>query len=431
MSILLTHFVLGYRHFKISSSAEETGQVGISRSPPGDLQKKQAKWERWPVSSAIAGFRIKPQSALEIGISKAETYLSINARTRGSSKEKFKGHDEGDESSSDESEDDEDASTDSFDDILEDIKIHVQGLIDLSPSIESPAKDSDMEQIKQKEPLATSGFSQVMSQGKSLTGVRKPADAAETSASAGPGLPKSSVPVGFPKDIDSSPSSTTSKDIKHVQKSQLQPMNPSDDRQDPQAEEEDEFIDNLRQQNVSWKKIRERFRKEFGKDATEPRLQMRLLRRNKESRARNHYPTPNTLTGTSGGELGSPPLLVPVSLPSSGPSGAAVSDVSYSGSEGLWISAPFPSVYPQPGIIPSSGSDAQVSVSNTYRHVALNKSNEPEQSEARPQSRKQPVAPLNTEDVDTLATSSHQPIPIEVAPMALERMRRSPPTEDD
>ena len=95
-------------------------------------------------------------------ISNAETYLFIETGTRGSSKEKFKGHNEDYESSSDGSEDDDDASTDSFGYILEDIRIHVQGLMDLSPSSESPAKEPILDQMNQERFLSSSGFRQVI-----------------------------------------------------------------------------------------------------------------------------------------------------------------------------------------------------------------------------------------------------------------------------
>lgn len=53
-------------------------------------------------------------------------------------------------------------------------------------------------------------------------------------------------------------------------------------RRDPQAEEEDAFVENLRQQNVAWKVVRDEFQKKFNKETSEARLQMRLLRRRKE-----------------------------------------------------------------------------------------------------------------------------------------------------
>jgi len=53
-------------------------------------------------------------------------------------------------------------------------------------------------------------------------------------------------------------------------------------RRDPQAEEEDAFVENLREQNVAWKVVRDEFQKTFNKQTSEARLQMRLLRRRKE-----------------------------------------------------------------------------------------------------------------------------------------------------
>lgn len=53
-------------------------------------------------------------------------------------------------------------------------------------------------------------------------------------------------------------------------------------RRDPQAEEEDAFVENLRQQNVAWKIVRDEFQKTFNKETSEARLQMRLSRRRKE-----------------------------------------------------------------------------------------------------------------------------------------------------
>ncbi|KAJ6171897.1 hypothetical protein N7470_000964 [Penicillium chermesinum] len=54
---------------------------------------------------------------------------------------------------------------------------------------------------------------------------------------------------------------------------------PGRGRRDPQAEEEDDFVEELRNQNTAWKVVREMFRGRFNKDASEARLQMRLLRR--------------------------------------------------------------------------------------------------------------------------------------------------------
>lgn len=56
-------------------------------------------------------------------------------------------------------------------------------------------------------------------------------------------------------------------------------------RRDPQAEEEDLFVENLRAQNLSWKIVAEMFRERFGKNTSEARLQMRMLRRRKSAAA--------------------------------------------------------------------------------------------------------------------------------------------------
>ncbi|CAL5870131.1 uncharacterized protein PFLUO_LOCUS4366 [Penicillium psychrofluorescens] len=64
------------------------------------------------------------------------------------------------------------------------------------------------------------------------------------------------------------------------------PRAPGRGRRDPQAEEEDAFVEALREQNLAWKVIREMFQQRFNRDATEARLQMRLLRRRKERLAR-------------------------------------------------------------------------------------------------------------------------------------------------
>lgn len=64
------------------------------------------------------------------------------------------------------------------------------------------------------------------------------------------------------------------------------PRAPGRGRKDPQAEEEDQYVEQLREQNYAWKAIREMFRQRFQKDASEARLQMRLLRRRKERLAR-------------------------------------------------------------------------------------------------------------------------------------------------
>ncbi|KAL4881164.1 hypothetical protein BJY04DRAFT_66823 [Aspergillus karnatakaensis] len=60
------------------------------------------------------------------------------------------------------------------------------------------------------------------------------------------------------------------------------PRAPGRGRRDPQAEEEDAFVEELREQNLAWKVIREMFRERYNKDATEARLQMRQSRRRKE-----------------------------------------------------------------------------------------------------------------------------------------------------
>ncbi|KAL2868032.1 uncharacterized protein BJX67DRAFT_74961 [Aspergillus lucknowensis] len=60
------------------------------------------------------------------------------------------------------------------------------------------------------------------------------------------------------------------------------PRAPGRGRRDPQAEEEDAFVEQLREQNLAWRVIREMFREKYNKDATEARLQMRQLRRRKE-----------------------------------------------------------------------------------------------------------------------------------------------------
>ena len=64
------------------------------------------------------------------------------------------------------------------------------------------------------------------------------------------------------------------------------PRAPGRGRRDPEAELEDAFVEELRQQNTAWKVVREMFRERFNKDASEARLQMRLLRRRKERSTR-------------------------------------------------------------------------------------------------------------------------------------------------
>ncbi|KAI2792657.1 hypothetical protein POX_b02697 [Penicillium oxalicum] len=64
------------------------------------------------------------------------------------------------------------------------------------------------------------------------------------------------------------------------------PRAPGRGRRDPKAEEEDAFVEELREKHVAWKVIREKFYEKFNNDASEARLQMRLLRRRKERQAR-------------------------------------------------------------------------------------------------------------------------------------------------
>jgi hypothetical protein len=64
------------------------------------------------------------------------------------------------------------------------------------------------------------------------------------------------------------------------------PRAPGRGRRDPKAEEEDAFVEDLREQNMAWKRVREMFCERFNKDVTEARLQMRLTRRRKERIAR-------------------------------------------------------------------------------------------------------------------------------------------------
>lgn len=79
------------------------------------------------------------------------------------------------------------------------------------------------------------------------------------------------------------------------------PRAPGRGRKDPKAEEEDAYVEQLREQNLAWRVVREMFRERFQKDASEARLQMRLLRRRKERLAQwdendvsmcGHYPLP-------------------------------------------------------------------------------------------------------------------------------------------
>ncbi|CAG8888470.1 unnamed protein product [Penicillium egyptiacum] len=61
---------------------------------------------------------------------------------------------------------------------------------------------------------------------------------------------------------------------------------PGRGRRDPQAEEEDAFVEELRDRQTAWKVVREEFRERFDKDASEARLQMRLHRRLRERMVR-------------------------------------------------------------------------------------------------------------------------------------------------
>lgn len=53
-------------------------------------------------------------------------------------------------------------------------------------------------------------------------------------------------------------------------------------RRYPQAEIENAFVEELREQKISWKAVRETFQEHFNKDVSEARLQMRLLRHQRE-----------------------------------------------------------------------------------------------------------------------------------------------------
>lgn len=75
------------------------------------------------------------------------------------------------------------------------------------------------------------------------------------------------------------------------------PRAPGRGRRDPQAEEEDAFVENLRNQNYPWKIVRDMFRERFQKEASEARLQMRLLRRRKERLSRWDDDDVSTLPG--------------------------------------------------------------------------------------------------------------------------------------
>ncbi|KXG47165.1 uncharacterized protein PGRI_039110 [Penicillium griseofulvum] len=61
---------------------------------------------------------------------------------------------------------------------------------------------------------------------------------------------------------------------------------PGRGRRDPEAEEEDAFVEELRDNQTAWKVVREEFQKRFHKDASEARLQMRLHRRLRERMVR-------------------------------------------------------------------------------------------------------------------------------------------------
>lgn len=60
------------------------------------------------------------------------------------------------------------------------------------------------------------------------------------------------------------------------------PRAPGRGRRDPQAEDEDAFVEELRLEQMAWKRVRAEFQKKFNKDASEARLQMRLLRRQRD-----------------------------------------------------------------------------------------------------------------------------------------------------
>ncbi|KAJ5384871.1 hypothetical protein N7517_002782 [Penicillium concentricum] len=61
---------------------------------------------------------------------------------------------------------------------------------------------------------------------------------------------------------------------------------PGRGRRDPQAEDEDAFVEELRDRQTAWKVVRQEFRERFNKDASEARLQMRLHRRLRERMVR-------------------------------------------------------------------------------------------------------------------------------------------------
>ncbi|KAK4863634.1 hypothetical protein LT330_002412 [Penicillium expansum] len=61
---------------------------------------------------------------------------------------------------------------------------------------------------------------------------------------------------------------------------------PGRGRRDPQGEDEDAFVEELRDKATAWKVVRQEFRERFNKDASEARLQMRLHRRLRERMVR-------------------------------------------------------------------------------------------------------------------------------------------------
>ncbi|KAJ5514429.1 hypothetical protein N7463_003981 [Penicillium fimorum] len=61
---------------------------------------------------------------------------------------------------------------------------------------------------------------------------------------------------------------------------------PGRGRRDPQAEDEDAFVEELRDRQTAWKVVRQEFQERFNKDASEARLQMRLHRRLRERMVR-------------------------------------------------------------------------------------------------------------------------------------------------
>ncbi|KOS42548.1 hypothetical protein ACN38_g6554 [Penicillium nordicum] len=61
---------------------------------------------------------------------------------------------------------------------------------------------------------------------------------------------------------------------------------PGRGRRDPQGEDEDAFVEELRDRHTAWKVVRQEFQERFKKDASEARLQMRLHRRLRERMVR-------------------------------------------------------------------------------------------------------------------------------------------------